>query len=259
MQHVRAAALGQRLPLLDAEAVLLVDDGDGEVGELDGLLDQRVRADGELRFTGGELRPGRSMLLRGQRAGEQDHADSELAARLLDGEEMLLGKRLGRRHQRALAPVLDGAQQRVERDDRLPGADVALQQPLHRHGTGEIRVELADRLLLPGGELEREQLAVARDQLAGRAERRGDRLLRLAAAARDSDLEQEQLVEREPPPTCFRLLAARRAVQRPERVEAIGQPLATSSAAGSGSYSACGSAPRTSSRSRLAFSSSLAG
>ena len=35
VQHVRRAPLGQRRPLLDAEAVLLVDDRDREVGELD--------------------------------------------------------------------------------------------------------------------------------------------------------------------------------------------------------------------------------
>ena len=48
MQDVRRAALRQRLALLDAEAVLLVDDGDGEVAQLDALLDQRVRADDDV-------------------------------------------------------------------------------------------------------------------------------------------------------------------------------------------------------------------
>ena len=45
MQDVRRAALGERLALFDAEAVLLVDHRDGEVAELDALLDQGVRAD----------------------------------------------------------------------------------------------------------------------------------------------------------------------------------------------------------------------
>ena len=38
----------ERLALLDAEAVLLVDDGDREVAQLDALLDQRVRADDDV-------------------------------------------------------------------------------------------------------------------------------------------------------------------------------------------------------------------
>ena len=50
VQDVRRAPLGERLALLDAEAVLLVDDRDGEVGELDVALDQRVRADRDLRL-----------------------------------------------------------------------------------------------------------------------------------------------------------------------------------------------------------------
>ena len=45
MEDVRAASLGEGGTLLDAEAVLLVDDGDREVGELHLALDQRVRAD----------------------------------------------------------------------------------------------------------------------------------------------------------------------------------------------------------------------
>ena len=43
----------ERPPLLDAEAVLLVHDGDRELGQVDALLDQRVRADHDLRA--GEL------------------------------------------------------------------------------------------------------------------------------------------------------------------------------------------------------------
>ncbi len=72
----------------------------------------------------------------------------------LDREEVLLGERLRRRHQRALAAGLDGAQQRVERDGGLPRADVALQEPLHRRRSREVAVDLRDRLLLRLGERE---------------------------------------------------------------------------------------------------------
>ena len=41
---------GQRLALLDAETMLLVDDRDREVTELDALLDKRVRADDDVRI-----------------------------------------------------------------------------------------------------------------------------------------------------------------------------------------------------------------
>jgi hypothetical protein len=47
-EHVRPAVprlVAQRVPLLDAEPVLLVDDDQPEVGELHPVLQQRVRAD----------------------------------------------------------------------------------------------------------------------------------------------------------------------------------------------------------------------
>ncbi len=77
---------------------------------------------------------------------------------------MLLSERLGRCHQRALAAALDRAQQRVERDRGLPRADVALEQPLHRHAAREVGVDLGDRPLLVLGEGERERGAVAGDR-----------------------------------------------------------------------------------------------
>ena len=60
VQDVRGRGPSRRLrvergALADAEAVLLVDDGDGEAGEADVGLDQRVRADDEAQLAGGEL------------------------------------------------------------------------------------------------------------------------------------------------------------------------------------------------------------
>jgi hypothetical protein len=46
-EPVRRLAV-ERAALVDAEAVLLVDDRDGQAVELDGLLDQCVRADEQL-------------------------------------------------------------------------------------------------------------------------------------------------------------------------------------------------------------------
>ena len=131
---------------------------------------------------------------------------------------MLLRERLGRRHQRVLPSVLDRTQQRVQRDDGLAGADVALQQPLHRHGSRQVGVELADRGLLVRRERERKRLAVTPDQLARVAEPRRESALPFARATRDSDLEQEELVEREPTSARLSLLARARAVKCPERI-----------------------------------------
>ena len=132
-----ARPFGERLALLDAEAVLLVDDGDGELAQVDALLDERMRADDDLRV---------DVAL--DRAREERRAHAERRAQRLDREEVLLGERLGGRHQRAAVAALDRAQQRVERDHGLARAHVALQQPLHRRAAGEVVVELGDRALL---------------------------------------------------------------------------------------------------------------
>ena len=60
---------------------------------------------------------------------------------------MLLGEHLGRRHERALVAALHRDEQRGERDDRLARADVALEQPVHRRGAGEVVRDLGERAL----------------------------------------------------------------------------------------------------------------
>src|SRR5262249_30930330 len=153
-----------------------------EVAQLDALLDERVRADDDV-----GVESGVAHLLR-RRACEECARDAELCTDPFDREEMLLRKRLGRRHERALPAVLAGTQQRVERDDGLARPDVALQRPLHRTRAREIAVDLADRLLLVRRERERQRPAVTLDQLARLAERRRERALALCRAARDPDL-----------------------------------------------------------------------
>ena len=222
---MRAAPLGERGALLDAEAVLLVDDGNGEVAEADLLLDQRVRADRDLHVAGGDQLPHVGVLLRAEGARQQRHPHAELRADSLDGEEVLLGEHLGRRHQRALPSRLDGPQQRRERDDGLAGADVALEQPLHRGRARQIAVDLGDRLLLGIGEREREHLAVPVEELAGRRQRLRDESLALRRPPRERELEDEELVEGEPPPALLCLLRRARMVHRDERIGPQRQPL----------------------------------
>ena len=148
VEDVRASALRERAPLSDAEPVLLVDDDDREIAEVDLLLDQRVRPDDERRVTRGDELPHGRVLARPQRAREQRDAHPERAAQLVDGQEVLLGEGLGGRHERRLPAGLDGAEERVERDDGLPGADVSLEQAVHRSSPREIGVDLRDRPLL---------------------------------------------------------------------------------------------------------------
>ena len=158
-----------------------------------------------------------------RRAREQRTGDAEQAAGLLEREEVLFCERLRRRHQRALLSCLDRAQQGVERDDGLPGSDFALKKALHRHAALEVAVEVGDRALLVLGQPKRQDVAVACDQLAGRAERRCDLRLALAAPAREPDLEQQQLVEGKPAPPGLCLGERAGTVQCPERIHSLGQ------------------------------------
>ena len=139
---------------------------------------------------------------------------------------MLLSEGFSRRHECPLTAALDGAEERVERDDRLARADVSLQEPLHRDGAREVTVDLPDRLLLVRRERERQGLAVAMDEVAGLGERRGKRPLALGRAPRDPDLEDEQLLEGEPLPSRFGLAEVAWPVHRRERVPLQRQALA---------------------------------
>ncbi len=173
MEHVRRAAFGEGAPLADPEAMLLVDDDHREVAELDLLLDEGMRADHEGRVAGGDVLADEPALAGGQRAREERDAEAEAPAELFDREEVLLGERLRRCHQRRLPPGLDGPQERVQRDDGLPRADVPLEEPVHRRRAIEIAVDLVHRPLLVGRELERQRFAVRGDELAGHPERLG--------------------------------------------------------------------------------------
>ena len=84
VEDVRAAALDERGPLRDPEPVLLVDDGDREIGEVDLLLDERVRPDDDLRIARGDELPRCRVLLRAKRAREERDADAERRAQLVD-------------------------------------------------------------------------------------------------------------------------------------------------------------------------------
>ena len=61
----------------------------------------------------------------------------------VEREQVLLGQRLGGRHQRGLAAVLDRAQHRVQRHHGLAAADLPHQQPLHRPLARQVGVDRA--------------------------------------------------------------------------------------------------------------------
>ena len=132
----------QRQALGDAEAMLLVDDREAQPREPHLLLDQRVRADDEAGFARRDLGEHLVALLALAAAGEPGDRDAERRQPADQLLQVLLGQDLGRRHQRALPAGVDRARRGQRRDDRLAGADVALQQAMHRNLAAEVGVDL---------------------------------------------------------------------------------------------------------------------
>ena len=103
-----------------------------ERAELDGRLDQRVRADDQRQLARGEPAEELRRRARGRRAGQQRDRH-EPAEQPVERGHVLLGERLGRRHQRGLARrSRPRAASRAARRRSCPTADLAHQQPLHR-------------------------------------------------------------------------------------------------------------------------------
>ena len=185
---------------------------------VDVSLDERVGSDGDLDVAGRDQLADVRVLALGEAAREERHPDTECREDALDREKVLLGERLGRGHERALAPGLDRPQQRIYRDCRLSGADVTLQQPLHRRGAGQVGVDLHDGVLLRTGEREWQRGSVPIDEISRRQQRLGHERLTFRSTAAQRELEREQLVEREPLTPELRLDERARTMQGHKRV-----------------------------------------
>ena len=211
-QHVGRVSLGpQQVALFDAEPVLLVDDRDAEVGELDAPVDQRVRPDEDVDLAGEQA--GRDLAPVGGRGavGEQRGAhrpfaeqrtlgrDGEHAEHPAHGQLVLFGQHLGRGHERALVPALHRHEQRGERDDRLPGTDLALEQPVHGRGQRHVGPDLCDRTGLVRGQRERERgVELGHERTVDRVHDPGRFRRERALAGDQRQLHAQELVELQP-------------------------------------------------------------
>jgi hypothetical protein len=112
-QHVdRLALLCQRQPLMHAEAMLLVDDGEREIVERNFLLEQRVGADQEIDVAKRQPVENSLAFAAALAAGEDGDAQAGGLGQRRDGLEMLAGEDFGRRHERRLASCFDHRRRR---------------------------------------------------------------------------------------------------------------------------------------------------
>ena len=149
VQRVRAVALRERRPLLDAEAVLLVDDDHAQARRTRrsprAARACRRRARRRPRRCAAGARAARPRGRSPVTTATSMPSGSTSAAH---GRRVLLDEHLGRREQRGLRAALGRAQHRVHRDDGLARADVAEQQAAHRAPAREIAVDVAHAALL---------------------------------------------------------------------------------------------------------------
>ena len=156
-QHVDFGAQPfQPFLVLDAEAMLLVDDDQPQAFELDVALQQLVRADHDV--DGAR----RQALDSGRRAARAAEPRQELDTHRPVGEPIieramvLLGEQRRRHEHRDLEPRLHRDERRAQRDFGLAEADVAADDAVHGPRALEVCEHAVDRRLLVLGFLERE-------------------------------------------------------------------------------------------------------
>ena len=146
-------ALGlQALTLAHAEAVLFVDDGQGQPVELHRVLEQGVGADGDLGLARCQSRQLDAPFRRRVTSGEQQAGHARLLQHWRQLFMVLARQNLGRRHQGRLkaAGRRIGEGHRCNR--RLARADVPLQQPSHLLAGNQVSANLGDGLFLCAGQ-----------------------------------------------------------------------------------------------------------
>ena len=219
VQGVCAVRIDERRPLLDPEPVLLVDDDQQQPGELDLALEQRVGADDEARIARCDPLAAGALLGGRHVARHEIDVQRERLDQRPHGGGVLLGERLGRRHQRRLAARFDGAQHRVHRDRGLARADVADQQAPHRARVHDIAIDLPDRARLPERERERQRAPIGLRELTRLPEGNGGcRGIRRAPPFEQRELQQQQLLVGQPIGRPARFGEVARVVQGADRV-----------------------------------------
>ena len=232
-QCAALALAAQCEPLLDPEAVLLVDDDEPEVRERHVRLEQRVRSHRDRGLAAGDAGQDPAALAAPEAAGEPGHLDPERLEPAPEAREVLLREQLGGRHQGDLALAGHRRHRGDGRDHRLAGAHVALHQPVHRPGPGEVGTHLPRHPALRGGQLERQRVDEAAHRRVAAVERRGVPAVDAAPHQAQRQVVREQLLEREAPPRRVREVerrpgacARRWPVDRAQGVDEAGETVA---------------------------------
>ncbi len=144
--------------LVDAEAVLFVDDRQRQAVEDHLLLEERVGADHQRAVTAGQLRQNRLLLLRPGLAREPPRLNTQRRQPIPEAQVMLLGEDLRGRHQGDLGTGLDGLQRGDGGHNCLARSHVTLHQAQHGYRLRQVMTDLPGHPPLRAGEFERQSI-----------------------------------------------------------------------------------------------------
>jgi hypothetical protein len=128
----------------DAEALLLVNDQQPQIGESDVFLEQPMSADDNVHLAREQPLQDLPLLGSGAEAGEHLHLDREGSQPLAEVGVVLLGQDGGRHQDGDLFAVHDGLEGRPQRHLGLTVAHVATDQPVHRLGLLHVGLDVGD-------------------------------------------------------------------------------------------------------------------
>ena len=203
----RAAGLGLELPpLLDAKAMLLVDDRESEASEGHPFLQQGVRPDHDAGPTVGNLVERLPPCIPRQGPGEQRDRHVDALEQRPNGLGVLPCEEIGRGEQRALVAGRRRERQRIGSDSRLARANVTLKEPEHRLRRPEVGPHVCHRSRLVVRELDtrvdlrpeagHDGRAGGRLGVVGNPDRQALRLTPLAAPSHHAELQSSSNASR---------------------------------------------------------------
>ena len=143
--------LAQQLLLLDAEALLLVDDDEAQLLGADVAREQPVGADQDVDLARLEVLEHGFDLGRRAQPGDPLDPEREVGEALAEGAEVLLGEDRRRHQDHHLLAVGGGLDRGPQRHLGLAEADVAADQAVHRPLGLHVALDRLDRLQLVGG------------------------------------------------------------------------------------------------------------
>src|SRR5215831_1714744 len=131
-----------------AEALLLVDNQQAEIGELDVLRQNAMRADEHIDLSRFDLLQNFLLLLRRPEAADHLEGDWKSRKALLERLEVLKRKNRRRRQHRDLFVIAERLERSAHRNFRLAVTYITAQQTIHRAARLHVGLHIHDRLRL---------------------------------------------------------------------------------------------------------------